>query len=104
KDSQGNPQKDSQDKKAQQQQKDSAFGKMNQPTPTPTPGSYQGATQKVGGVKKDDANDPARANPELAIPLQKLDQVKSQDSPAELFEMLRNGEPIPTPANSGKNW
>ena len=77
---------------------------MNKPTPTPSPGSYQGATQKVGGVKKDEGKDPARDNPELAVPLQKLDQVKSQDSPAELFEMLRNGEPIPTPANTGKNW
>jgi Ca-activated chloride channel homolog len=100
-DSQGQPQKNSQDR---QQQKDSAFGNMNKPTPTPSPGSYQGATQKVGGVKKDEGKDPARDNPELAVPLQKLDQVKSQDSPAELFEMLRNGEPIPTPATTGKNW
>ena len=60
--------------------------------------------QKVGGVKKDQAEDPARNNPELAVPLEKLEQLKSQDSPAELFEMLRNGEPIPTPTNTGKNW
>jgi len=30
--------------------------------------------------------------------------VRSQDSPAELFEMLRRGEPIPTPTGTGKNW
>ena len=101
-DSQNQPQKNSQDSK--QQNKDSAFGNMNRPTPTPAPGSYQGATQKVGGARKDEAKDPARDNPELAVPLQRLEQVKNQDSPAELFQMLRNGEPVPTPANNGKNW
>jgi Ca-activated chloride channel family protein len=101
-DQQNQQQKNSHDSK--QQQKDSAFGNMNRPTPTPSAGSYQGATQKVGGARKDDTKDPARENPELAVPLQRLEQVKNQDSPAELFQMLRNGEPIPAPANNGKNW
>jgi hypothetical protein len=52
----------------------------------------------VGGVKKDEGNDPARDNPELAVPLEKLEQVKNQDSPAELFEMLRKGA-HPDPRN-----
>jgi hypothetical protein len=60
--------------------------------------------QKVGGVKKDPNDDPARKDPELAIPLEKLEQIKADDSPAELFEMLRRSEPIPTPTNTGKNW
>jgi Ca-activated chloride channel family protein len=85
--------------------KQSAFGKMNQqPTPTPDTKAYQGATQKVGGARQDEANDPARANPELAVPLEKLEQVKNGDSPAELFQMLRKDEPITTPPSTGKNW
>jgi len=98
--------REKQDQNSQQQPpKDGAFGKMSQPSPTPKPNEpYQGATQKVGGVKDEVPNDPARNNPELAVPLEKLEQVKSGDSPAELFEMLRKGEPIPTPASTGKNW
>jgi Ca-activated chloride channel family protein len=85
----------------------SAFGDMAGPTPTPTPPGArepQQAMQKVGGVRKDQPHDPATDNPELAVPLEKLEQVKNQDSPAELFDLLRKGEPMPTPTNNGKNW
>jgi hypothetical protein len=58
----------------------------------------------VGGVKKDQPDDPARHDPELTVPLEKLERLKTKDSPAELFEMLRKGEPTPTPAGAGKNW
>jgi Ca-activated chloride channel family protein len=82
-----------------------AFGDMGAPTPEPRQGEEpQKAMQSVGGVKKDQPNDPARNDPSLAIPLEKLEQVKSQDSPAELFDMLRRSEPMPTPANKGPNW
>jgi Ca-activated chloride channel family protein len=82
-----------------------AFGDMSAPTPAPRPrDGSRDEMQKVGGVKKDQANDPARNDPELAIPLEKLEQVKDQDSPAELFEMLRRSEPIPPPVNKGPNW
>jgi Ca-activated chloride channel family protein len=60
--------------------------------------------QKVGGARKEDSSDPARADPELAVPLEKLEQLKSQDSPAQLFEMMRKGEPTPAPTGTGKNW
>jgi hypothetical protein len=60
--------------------------------------------QQVGGLKKDEANDPARRDPALAVPLEKLEQLKNQDSPAELFELLRRGEPLPPPTNKGPNW
>ncbi len=86
--------------------KESAFGDMGKPA-TPTPQARpesQGAMQKVGGVKKDQPDDPARQDPELAVPLEKLERLKSKDSPAELFELLRKGEPTPPPANTGKNW
>jgi Ca-activated chloride channel family protein len=88
------------------QSKESAFGDMSKaPTPPPQQGKEsQGTMQKVGGVKKDQPDDPARHDPELAVPLEKLERLKAQDSPAELYEMLRKGEPTPTPASSGKNW
>ena len=88
-----------------QQKKQSAFGDMKEPpAPTPQRREPQEAMQKVGGVRKKEDEDPARKNPELAVPLEKLEQIKADDSPAELFEMLRRGEPVPTPANKGKNW
>jgi Ca-activated chloride channel family protein len=81
-----------------------AFGDMGAPTPEPQGQEPPGGMQKVGGARKDQANDPARNDPGLAIPLEKLEQVKNQDSPSELFDMLRRSEPMPTPANKGPNW
>ena len=95
-----------QDKAGAQGQKDrqKAFGDMNTP-PTPNPRrESQEPMQKVGGARKKEDEDPARRNPELAVPLEKLEQIKADDSPAELFEMLRRDEPAPTPTNTGKNW
>jgi len=112
--SQGQPQKpeEPRDQSRQQQnpeeakQRQKAFGDMSA-TPTPAGAQRrekQEAMKKVGGVKKDQVDDPARKDPELAVPLEKLEQIRAEDSPAELFEMLRKGEPVPTPANTGKNW
>ena len=60
--------------------------------------------QKVGGVTKEQRNDPAMRDPDLAVSLEKLEQVKNADSPAELFDLLRRSEPIPPAPNTGKNW
>ena len=38
------------------------------------------------------------------MPLQKLDQVRNQDSPAELFKMIENNEPRPPADANGKKW
>jgi len=91
---------------AQQQNQPSAFGDMGKAAaPTPqSPREPQGAMQKVGGVKNDPSDDPARRDPALAVPLEKLEQLKGRDSPAELFEMIRKGEPSPLPTGTGKNW
>jgi len=59
--------------------------------------------QQVGGSRLDKARDPAAAKPELAVPIQKLEQVRNQDSPAELYQMIENNEPRP-PAEQGRNW
>jgi hypothetical protein len=82
-----------------------AFGDLGKQAPTPPPqDESRKATQRVGGVKNDQPNDPARKDPELASALEKLEQVRSKDSPAELFEMLRRSEPVPPPTNTGPNW
>ena len=86
-------------------ERQNAFGSMGQsPTPPPAQDETQNAMQKVGGARRDQSRDPARDNPELAVPLEKLEQVRNRDAPGELFELLRKGEPIPPPKNTGKNW
>ena len=76
--------------------KDSDFAPDERETPP-------GEMQKVGGApeKKDDA--PENADPALAMPLQKLEQIRNQDSPARLFQLME-GEPKPSQKKSGKDW
>ncbi|HTO04898.1 MAG TPA: VWA domain-containing protein [Opitutus sp.] len=84
-----------------EQEKDSAFGDMKkneQPPPPPTED-----TQQVGGAPKDEKGEPLPIDPNLAVPLQKLDQLKNQDSPAELFRLLE-GEKDRTPRKKTKDW
>ena len=38
-----------------------------------------------------------------AMPLQKLEQLRNQDSPAKLFKLMQ-GDPGRTPDKKGKNW
>ena len=76
----------------------SAFGDLKAPPPPSGSG-----TQQVGGGPPP-RPDPARADPNLAMPLQKLDEVRNQDSPAELFQMLQDQDPKPAPAQKGKDW
>ena len=45
----------------------------------------------------------ANADPSLAMPLQKLEQLRNQDSPAKLFRLMQ-GDPGRTPDKKGKNW
>jgi Ca-activated chloride channel homolog len=69
----------------QKQSDQSAFGEMKQPPPPP-PSSSE--TQRVGGApeKKEDREP---TDPTLALPLERLNQLKNQDSPAQLFELLQ---------------
>jgi Ca-activated chloride channel homolog len=98
--------KDQQQKSQQDQQKKNqdAFGDMKDQKnqkPEPKPPQPQPGTQKVGGQqdKKSDANP---ENPELALPLQKLEQVRNQDSPAKLQQIMQ-GEQT-KPKTVGKDW
>ncbi|MSU22370.1 MAG: VWA domain-containing protein [Opitutus sp.] len=97
-------QNQSQDKKPDEAQKkpgESAFGDMqqkDQPPPPPPSG-----TQKVGGEpeQKDRVKEPV--DPTLALPLQKLEQLRNQDSPAQLFQLM-DGDKKPTEKKKGKDW
>ncbi len=101
-DQQQSDQPKSDQQKADDKKQDSAFGDMKdkqQPPPPP-----QGETQKVGGTPEKKEGDPKEsADPSLAMPLQKLDQLRNQDSPAKLFRLME-GEKKPTPAKKGKDW
>jgi len=62
-----------------------------------------GEMQQVGGAPTGASSDPARLDPALTVPLQKLDQVKQGDSPAHLFQLLQGPSTSP-PAPKGKDW
>lgn len=98
-------QSQSQDQPDQQnQQKDSAFGDMKEDPAKPEPKSKPpepppSGTQKVGGQQE---KKPAEENPELAMPLQKLDQVRNQDAPARLYQLMEGKKP--EQPKKGKDW
>ena len=79
---------------------ESAFGDMNKKEEPPPP--PQQNTQKVGGApeKKEEVREPT--DPSLALPMQKLEQLRNQDSPAQLFQLME-GDKKPT-KKSGKDW
>lgn len=77
---------------------DSAFGDMEKQAPPPPP--PQGDTQKIGG-QPERRNEMAES-PELAIPLQKLDQIRNQDSPAKLHQLMQDQKGRPT--QQGRDW
>ena len=99
-------QQQQQEQKEQKQSQD-AFGdmkdekeqkeqKQDQKPPPPKPG-----TQKVGGQQ--DKKTAEQQDPELAMPLQKLDQVRNQDSPAKLQQLMQGVPPQKTKP-TGKDW
>jgi Ca-activated chloride channel family protein len=55
----------------------------------------------VGGAKQRPPEE--STDPSLAGSMEKLDQVRDQDSPAELFRMIENNNPQPAKTN-GKDW
>ena len=106
KDQQKNDQQkqDEQQQQQDQKQKQDAFGdmkdqkeqKQDQKPPPPKPG-----TQKVGGQQ--DKKPTEQVDPELAMPLQKLDQVRNLDSPAKLQQLMQ-GQQEKKPKTNGKDW
>ncbi len=111
-------QQQQQDKKDQQQQKsdqqkqnaddqkkpgESAFGDMQKKDQPPPPPQQDSGTQKVGGAPEKKDQPPESADPSLALPLQKLDQLRNQDSPAQLFQLM-DGDKKPSAKKPGKDW
>ena len=97
---QNQPQDNKPAKPENQNETQSAFGDMkNRETPPPPP-SHD--TQKVGGAPEKKP-DQAPLDPQLAVPLQKLDQVRNQDSPAQLFQLMDADKKAP-PKKKGKDW
>ena len=94
------------EKKEPEKPGESAFGDMKKPEekepPQPQPQHAQQPEEKqqVGGAP--DQKQTAPASPELAVPLQKLEQVRNQDSPGRLFQLMQ--DPQPKPEKKGKDW
>ena len=117
KDQQGKPdpqksdqqKQDEQKQEAQQQKepKEDAFGDMKdkeqktpQPKPEPPKQPPSTGTQKVGGQTEKKPDTPL--DPELAVPMQKLEQVREQDSPARLQQLMQGKTKKAPP--KGKDW
>ena len=75
-----------------------------EPSESEQPAADPSEMQQVGGTPTEASTDPARQDPALTIPLQKLDQVKQGDSPARLFQMLQESGTPGQPAPKGKDW
>ena len=106
------PEKSDEQKKQDQQPQDqddpskrgeSAFGDMKKNEPPLPPPPEDPGTQKVGGTPEKKEADQPPADPSLALPLQKLEQLRSQDSPAHLFQLME-GEKKPGVKTKGKDW
>jgi len=100
-------QSQSEQQQQQQDEKQEAFGDMKEQeekdqqseeerTEQPPP---QPQTQKVGGQKEKKEE---QVDPTLAVPLQKLEQVRNQDSPAKLQQLMQ-GQPQKQ-SKKGKDW
>lgn len=76
----------------------SAFGDPQEQPPAPPPDL--GDTQQIGG--QPDRQIETTGNPELTIPLQKLEQLRNQDAPARLYQLMQ--DPKGQPATKGRDW
>jgi Ca-activated chloride channel family protein len=83
-----------------QEQQQSPDSKSTPPPPPEPRQANTGETQKIGGQRQQQAT---KADPSLVLPIQKLDQLRNQDSPAELFQMLDSRDAKPPP-KKGPDW
>jgi Ca-activated chloride channel family protein len=110
------PQNQQQQQQSQSQQQQSPESpppqKQEPPPPQPPPPDKQesnppperantGDTQRIGGQTEPPGE--TKTDPSLALPIQKLDQLRNQDSPAELFQMLDSRMQKPPP-KKGRDW
>jgi Ca-activated chloride channel family protein len=102
----GGSQDQRQEKQDRQQQQPEQQQAQNPPPkpqeqPPPPEKANTGETQKIGGQPRQPQD--AKADPSLVLPIQKLDQLRNQDSPAELFQMMDSRENKPPP-KKGRDW
>lgn len=90
-----------QEKQEQPQQDQSQNSEPKPQNQTEPPRANTGETQKVGGQPQRPQE--AKSDPSMVLPIQKLDQLRNQDSPAELFQMLDSREYKPT-SKKGRDW
>lgn len=102
KNQQSNDQQQQQESQKQEKkdQGESAFGDMSKKDQPPPPPPQN--MQKVGGTPEKKPEQKEAVDPALALPMQKLEQLKNQDSPAQLFQLME-GERKPT-QKKGKDW
>ncbi len=86
--------------KEQQKEQQQAFGDMNKPQPP----QRASETQKVGGAQEKQEQPREPVDPALARPLEKLEQLKDKDSPAQLFEMLQGDRSQGSKKKPTKDW
>ena len=73
------------------------MNKKDEPPPPP-----QQNTQKVGGAPENKEADREPTDPALALPMQKLEQLRNQDSPAQLFQLMEGEKKAQK--KTGKDW
>ena len=73
-----------------------------EPPPPPPEKANTGETQKIGGQPRQPRD--AKADPSLVLPIQKLDQLRNQDSPAELFQLMDADHKPVASKKKGKDW
>lgn len=100
----GKNQDQSEPEQRKNEHNESAFGDLDEPQeapePQPQPQQPDPGNQKIGGQQTQTQE--AQENPELAVPLQKLDQLKQQDSPAQLFQLMQ--DPTAQPPLNKRDW
>jgi Ca-activated chloride channel family protein len=74
---------------------------MNSPNP---PQPRDDGTQQVGGAPERPKRDPSTSDPQVEASIEKLDQIRDQDSPAELYQMIEKNEPHPPAPKPAKDW
>ncbi|MGH8017512.1 MAG: VWA domain-containing protein [Opitutaceae bacterium] len=84
-----------------EQQNEPAEEPRQSPQPQPAPRPKQQPTRKIGGKPADDRGAPP-SDPEMAAALQRLREVKEDDAPARLFQLLE-GENTDKP-KGGQDW
>jgi Ca-activated chloride channel family protein len=85
---------------SQGRKSESAFGDMQQ-REQPPPSQD---TQKVGGVPEKKPGEKTPADTALTLPMQKLEQLRNSDSPAQLFQLMDADNHPTTPKKKGKDW